>query len=310
MVWNGASVGFGWPYSRFLGGDGDGVAQARERLRAAWASWAAASAPTDLNAVLGVNINLHPPLLPIELEYPGAKHDPGGGQRVVHLCDLRVRRREHGWDLELVDATQGTPITLLPMGFLFPPLSPPFYRFLCTFSPMRGIQLSYWTLFELWERRPTNNAVRRYPQLRLGGVVLDRATWKVPPSEMPRFASGPEIEVTRAVREWREALGVPWQVFVQRRAITNGMYGLNVGIQDMAAHIQHAEVTSRRKPFYIDLRSHFGCVALQHALHDAKDTVTVRECLPATADVATIFGGRCSELVIELNTTGRPEGGE
>ena len=115
---------------------------------------------------MGLNFNLHPPLAPLQVEYPGCLADPDDAP-VLDLRDLWVTRHPTGARLGLEDV-DGREVRLAPLNYLFPPAGPSLYRFLCTFAEVITLKGS------LWDRMPDAQAQGRFPRLVLGDVVVDQ----------------------------------------------------------------------------------------------------------------------------------------
>lgn len=95
----------------------------------------------DLNAVMGLNINTHPPLLDNEITYPGCY--PNEGINQIYLSDIEIFYDEKTERIQLFSKRYKKIIELVPLGFLFPMLAPPLYKVLSSFTQTNGIEYSF-----------------------------------------------------------------------------------------------------------------------------------------------------------------------
>ncbi|AUS77084.1 hypothetical protein C1701_00495 [Actinoalloteichus sp. AHMU CJ021] len=307
VVVNGVTTGHGVFFSRFADlltpetGAGWHLA---EEIR----SHLAATEPrqADLTAVLGLNFNLHPRLSPLEVIYPGSVASGGHGPALT-LADLRVRPEPVTRRLELVSSVDGERVDLVPMNFLYPAAAPPLYRFLCAFAPTRTYRGGLWE--QLDRIRPASaGSTGPRPRLRLGDLVLDRRTWRVPVDQLA-VPPGLERREWAAVTEFerrRRELGLPRHSFF--RVLPPAPP--DTGVRDLAAETRRWALEARtarlRKPHYLDTRNPLlSAVLARQALSVPDGTVVFQECLPGPGEhPAPGSPGSAEEFLVELTVEG------
>lgn len=245
----------------------------------------------DLNAVLGLNVNSHPILLDNEITYPGC--NPNKGVNQIILNDIEVYHDSKFNKLRLISKKSNKQIDLIPLGFLFPMLAPPMYKFLTSFTQTNGIEYSFWNKF-------LNESEEKYkilPRLTLGSIVLDRKTWRIPVNEINNLfdkeSSISFINFNNYVRDNK----LPGELFIR---VANAMdaFSENEFLEsDLNEWIAQIKQTRHRKPQYLDLRNHFHIEALKKIIQDTNDTITVQEVLPHQSDK---FYKNVSENAVEF----------
>lgn len=271
VVLNEAMTGHGVFFSRFCGllpPEPDGWS-----LRGAVTAAVHACVPAqaDLTAVLGLNISLHPRLAPRELVYPGSVPQPGGdpiGLRDVAIAADPAHRRL------MVTTADGTPLTFVPMSFLFPAAAPPLYRFLCALAPIRSVSGGW------WERLlAAGHRAAALPRLALGDVVLDRACRIVPAADVPATADAEELAGHRRMRRWQRDAGLDDRCFFRVRQLDETPSGDWVEqTRRWARDARRARATKRQ---YLDFRQPLLVGALLHRVAEQPDAhVLFQECLP------------------------------
>ncbi|MBN3932626.1 lantibiotic dehydratase [Streptomyces verrucosisporus] len=301
-VVNGVTTGQGVFFSRFCellataGPEGWSLADALRR----WITW---NAPrqTDLTAVLGLNFNLHPRLSPHELVYPGSIARPGSPSEPLTLADLFVRADHRRRRLQLVSARDGGPVDLVPLNFLYPAAAPGLYRFLCSFAPTRTYRGGLWEQLARADAR-SGRAVppgpQRRPRVRLGGLVLDRASWSFPAQDIPEPAGGGEWDTEMLARfdRWRRAHGVPRHCFFRLVSAPPPGDGSGDVLEETRRWALQARSARLHKPHYLDSRNPFLLQVLSRQLAEAADgTVIFHECLPSPADTSAAHPPRSAE---------------
>lgn len=266
--------------SRFLDlGDADLTALLREHLRRTLPAGA-----TELRPVQGFNANVHPALLDRQFRtFDGAEGiDPSA---------LRVRHDAVAGRLVLEDA-DGHPVQPKYLGFLVPYLLP--WELTGLYLLSEPSQLRIDAAGEL-ERRlgdGERDAIRAYPRVRYGSLILGRRRWIVPAPLLP--VQGPAESDARFLARldgFRAAHAMPARVFLARLGAA----------PDGGA----ADALGRPKPMYADLRSplHLRCLP---TWLDGAATIRVEEAVPDPAAPLNdpLTGRRATEYLIECHTEG------
>ncbi|WP_431910817.1 lantibiotic dehydratase, partial [Micromonospora carbonacea] len=257
----------------------------------------------DLSAVLGINANIHPALLPRYLCYPCGT--PGGwpGTGIsLEDCWARVRRGQ----LELTVGRDGPQLRLVPLNFLLNELAPQFYRFLSFFSTGSLANLGWWDRVD--QRQPPSGpgrGVRAYPRVRVGSVVVARRTWKLPPTSLPAVAGQDSLAGYREIRRWQHELGLPDLVFSRQFTLSDPLVPLDPERQRRNARsLVQFPSSAARKPALVDFTSVTSVRAWQRTLGRLDDDLTLQECLPLPG--SQLDGGAADGRVREylLETVG------
>jgi hypothetical protein len=313
LVVNGGSIGFGRAVSRFLpayraagdGGFGDLVTAdiARDDREAA--------PLTDLSAVLGINANVHPPLLGHHLRYPcAAPGDEWGTRSGISLEECWVEYDEDAGRLLLRRGKDGPVLRLVLLNFLLNELAPRFYQFLGFLGSGSLANLAWWDRVD--QRRGERDTVRRYPRVRSGSLVLARRTWKVPARLLPDVTDLSGVDLLREVRRWRAGLGLPERVFHRGFTLPDPLVPVSAEEQrTWARTLARFPTSAERKPTFLDFTSITSVRAWQRALRRCEGDMTFQECLPAPDGDADGDGAgparpRLTEEFIVETTEGAP----
>ncbi|PYC80215.1 hypothetical protein C7C46_13070 [Streptomyces tateyamensis] len=281
LVVNSGATGYGRAISRFCAAYDGAPSPAvgfTEAVRADLARDDDPAAPlTDLSAVLGINANVHPPLLARHLRYPcGTPQDWGGEGISLEDCWAEV---DPAGRLILRQGRQGPPLRLVTLNFLLNDLAPQLYRFLHFFGIGSLGNLAWWDRVD--QRAGRSDAVRHYPRLRLDSLVLARRTWKIPRAELPALDGLSDPDAFSAVRAWRARLSLPEQVFWRSYSIPDPL--LVVGEQEreqLTRSLAGFPSAAERKPAFLDFTSVTSVRTWQRALRRHGPELTVQECLP------------------------------
>ncbi|MCA9710228.1 MAG: lantibiotic dehydratase, partial [Myxococcales bacterium] len=308
VVVNNVASGHGAYYSRFcelFEGRGEGEwslgAAIRDSIRAENPRQA------DLTAVLGINVNLHPHLSPLELVYPGAI--PTTGAEALTVRDLGIAADSSARRLRLYTRADGLPVDLVPFNFLFPAAAPMLYRFLCALGSSHHVRL------RLWDRLRMGLARHRthFPRLCLGELVLERQAWFLSSSQLEFLGPGtclPTLELMQQTDRWRRARGLPSEAFVRGVERTSRMK-LDEGWAKVTRQWAVEARSARRKPQYLDFRNPFLVRLLASVARSSSEGgLVVSECLPPTSIYTQGAGPRAAEeFLVELSTGGASERG-
>ncbi|MGW1889363.1 lantibiotic dehydratase [Streptomyces sp. NPDC002004] len=284
VVVNGVLTGYGVYFSRFSkfiegsGVDGWTLRSAlREHLRSA------APRQVDLNAVLGFNFNLHPPLTDRVLNYPGS-WPAAGDQKAYGLGDLLIRVDHDNRSLVLWDPVAGEALDLMPLNFLIPVGVPVLYQLLEALSPTT--RYPWHPLNNIRDALDPSSYPGSSPRLQVGDVVVDRQSWTVPAKDIPLLAEVSKDSYTAltAFDEWRRSRGLPRHAFVlcQTLAEYNVLAGRTRGLPRNWSDFEHLHKASVHKPMYVDFRNPYLVRSFaKSALSRDGVYVSIRECLPA-----------------------------
>ena len=280
LVVNGGATGYGRAISRFatayaLAGE-PGFSEA---VRADIALDDDPDAPlTDLSGVLGINANVHPPLLGTHLRYPcGTPKDWGGPGISIEDCWAEVDQQTGR--LVVRNGKQGPPLRLVTLNFLLNDLAPQLYRFLNFFGIGSLGNLAWWDRTDA--RSGGGTDVRVYPRLRLDNVVLARRTWKIPGTELPDLSDVDGVAALRSVRAWQRSLGLPEQVFWRAFTVPDPLVAVSDEERErLTRTLVSFPSSAERKPAFLDFTSVTSVRTWQRAMRRAPAELTVQECLP------------------------------
>ncbi len=196
------------------------------------------------------NLNLHPVVTPYELVCPGeTSFRPPGEQ--IPVEDLVIEHDPGADRLLLRSRRLGAEVIPVYLGFLLPMALPQVQQVLLNFSPTNLVQLDLWTGTGLSD----DDGPAVLPRIRLGGLVLQRRTWRLPPDTLPTHPAGAgEEERLLAWRRWQRAHGLPRRVF--------------------------AALGGEHKPQYVDFDSQMCLGLLEAAARGTTSTLVFSEMLP------------------------------
>lgn len=304
IVVNGVLTGYGVYFSRF-GAFIEGSAVEGWTLRSALRDHLRQAFPgqTDLNAVLGFNFNLHPPLTDRVLDYPGS-WPTSPEMKAYGVGDLAVRIDHAGRGLVLWDPAAGEAVDLMPMNFLIPVGVPILYQVLEALSPTT--RYPWQPLEDIRHAREPGAFPGSSPRLVVGDVVVNRQAWTVRAGDIPGL---PELakDSYPALLEfdrWRQDQGLPRHAFVlcQTLAEYNVLSGRTRGLPRNWSDFEHLHRASVHKPMYVDFRNPYLVRSLaKSALSRDGVFVSIRECLPATDEYDGDRGpAAAEEFFVEL----------
>ncbi|MBN0043334.1 hypothetical protein JS756_04320 [Streptomyces actuosus] len=295
LVLNGAGGGHG----RFAARVAADLDDARLAELRGWAAAAHTPHPdgvaVDIAALLGATVNEHPLLLPAALACPGrALECPADARIDLASCTVRA---EGGRLLLFCDRFPGRPLFPVPHNATLPTVAPGLYRWLSRLGPASGATLDVWDHVDARTAPGDPSAVRRYPRLTLGRLVLCRRTWKVPGTALPGRDPAGQGEESLAWYRWCRSTGVPRRAFL-RTATLPDPWDVVRGRADMRPVLaaRSASGAAVRKPLYVDLSQPLCRSA---ATAGPGDTLTFTEPLPDPADPGP--DGRVTEYVLETS---------
>ncbi|WBB77309.1 hypothetical protein O7606_13465 [Micromonospora sp. WMMD882] len=303
LVVNDVSLGYARPISRFCAAyemADEGSADFTARVRADIARHDDPDAPlTDLCAVLGINSNVHPPLLGRHLRYPCGTPGEWGADSGISLEDCWAEVDTTACRLRLRHGRTGPVLRLVPLNFLLNDLAPQFYRFLNFFGAGTLANIGWWDRVD--QRRPDRPGIRRYPRVRLDDVVLARRAWKVSSSELPVVDGLSRLDAHRAVRRWRADVGLPEQVFCRSLTVPDPLVPRTIDEQESwSRRLQQFPSSAERKPALVDFTSVTSVSSWFRTLRRGAADLTFQECLPEVGpDRPGDPGGHVTEFTIE-----------
>lgn len=309
LVVNGVLTGYGVYFSRFSrfieesGVDGWTLRSAlRAHLRDVFPG------QVDVNAVLGFNFNLHPPLTDRVLDYPGS-WPMDADQRRYGLGALQLRIDHARRRLVLWDPDADEPLDVMPMNFLIPVGAPRLYQVLDALSPTTWY--SWQPLRDIrYEPDPTVYPGSS-PRLTVGDMVVDRQSWTVQAKDIPMVAelSKDSYPALRGFDRWRREQGLPRHAFVVCQTLDeyNVLSGRSSRLSWDWSEFTHLHKASVHKPMYVDFRNPYLVRSFaKSALSRPGVHVSIRECLPAVGEYDGGAGpAAAEEFFVELNNNAR-----
>lgn len=218
------------------------------------------------------NLNLHPIVTPYEIVSPGeVSFRPQADQ--ILLDDLVIEHDPVADRLLLRSRRLGVEVIPVYLGFLLPMALPEVQQILLNFSYASLASLDLWAGVDL----PTTGVVE-LPRIRLGNVIVQRKSWRVPATELPSDLDGcSDHEWFLAWRRWQQAAGLPRRVF--------------------------ASLGGEHKPLYVDFDSYFSVQLLHVAARGTTAAAVLTEMLPGPEDLWLRDGEDryVTELTVELD---------
>lgn len=169
----------------------------------------------ELPGVFGSNVNLHPPLAPLELRYPGIISGRPANE-LVDVADLELSYDNTTALLRLLHAPTGRDLHPFFPGLMVPLLLPPTLQSLNLLFGDGLAEVSPHAWCEHQLTHAEQSQIRKYPRMLVGSVVVARQAWYMPANAAPCLdARATDFEVFRCVADWRESVGLPQHVFVR-----------------------------------------------------------------------------------------------
>lgn len=228
---------------------------------------------TDINATLGLNINIHPAILGAEVTYP--RSCPNPEIRQIKLEDIIIHQNYDDQMIGLYDKNDDKRIEILPLGFLFSMLAPKMYSFLSVFSRANGVEYSFWS--KLLIEGKNNENISFLPRLYYNNVVIDRKTW---------YISAEEFKLSDSYEDFFENIEVvdkknmDHEVFIKASSILDSFEAEYV-TADFRDWLKEVKNTKLRKPQYINFESYFHQQALKKILNLCNHNVMFQEVYPS-----------------------------
>lgn len=271
FVVNQCVSGYGTYFARYCDRRtfGERAAVLSERLKGTLSQLAGADECAELVATFGVNLQIHEPLTPRVVNYPG---EPArrNGREVIAWSDLGLDFDEASDDVVLVRKSTGRRVLPLRMGPLSPHRLPVAYRILSSLGTSFVPDFSLLNLLEYCQTAAPAE-VRHYPRIRYGSLVLMRETWRVPPEYAPPLGrTDATLSSFLELRGWARALNLPAKVFVVPMEMTD-YFRAGKPVNNL-----------RRlyKPFYVDFDDPLSCRIFHRFAGASRATLSISEMLP------------------------------
>lgn len=218
----------------------------------------------DINASLGFNGNLHPPLCDLALGY-GHTDDT-----TLPLTDLQLSVEQD--QITVHSQRLARELVITDLGLTAPFLHPPLYRFLTQLRGSDFLTLKHVSWLDDDADPSDLGTVAIYPRICYRGVALTRREWRIPRHLLPARGPGADLTHFRAVRRWRRDFDLPETCFVRPRQLLDALRSTTTGFDQ-----------SLVKPQYVDLRSSLFARLLDQLREHADENLSIEEALPNPA---------------------------
>ncbi len=282
LVLNGALPGGGKLFSRFLSA-ADPHGYAVQRLRRHM-QWLQAPIVAEVCGVHGFNANLHPPIAPYAVDYPGTPSVPADWPR-LSVSDLFIRAGGHPRLPRVSLGADGEPVALVDLAFLSEALMPPLRRLLGLLSAQATPDL---TLLQVRLRDTPDPAVKLRPRLSVGRVVVSRRSHRITTGCLPGTAD--PVQRYLCLDGLARRAGLPDVGYV--RPV----------IAESAATDNPDAAAVERKPLWLDRACPLSMRLLGDLLKPSVEAIDFSEALPNPLQEGIGFEGRrrVAEWVLEL----------
>ena len=233
LVVNGAQcvTGYGKLYSRFLYMLSR---QFRSRVREGNRNLAMGVFLAEIGGDANFNANMHEPLLPAKILYPGTEYTDGTGLSCAELDVVRAEADE--WALWLIHRPTGRRVIPVDLGFLTPVARPALYQLLLRFTPpsIFGIgtrEVPAGTIPSFSGNASGDARVIHIPRVVYkANVILARRRWLLSDGCFPSQALGEtDAQYFVRVNRWRTTVGIPSEVYARVFVIKEGSAVLDGG---------------------------------------------------------------------------------
>lgn len=252
----------------------------------------------ELAGAFGSGLNRKRPTADRELDYPGVVTAAPQGERIAPR-DLVVTLDAERELPVLESESLGRPVKPLHVGTMADSLLPPVAR-LAT-HVFGGSYLKHPAVTLLSDLADTGvpDEIVHQPRLRLGHVVLRRASWLVPAGQTPvRDPEDRPADYLYRLLGWLREHGMPRTCFV--RALGAALFD-----QDLAAEsLPYWAFRKSRKPLYVDTANVFLVDLFEQLAADPDSAVLlIEEALPDPAETPPAYDGqrRVTEFQIEIS---------
>lgn len=296
VVLNGAAMGYGAMFSRFCSIFPEDTYPISKIIREELNKLSGDKMTLDLVAVLGINTNLHPPILKNVLEYPGCRANLE--DKIYLLKDLYLSCDEFSQRLKLTDKHTHREMAFNPLNFLLPAAGPNLYRFLYLFSPYLLFKGGFWQRY--FTHFP-NEEKRVFPRLKIGNVVLNRKMWIIKTNTLPalKLLFTDPLKALLEIHSWRETQKLPLCGFFQPKWVTRDGIDWVTATQN---HIKESNTAKFKKPYYFDFRNIFLLrMMYKKIIEEDFSEIIIQECLPKVDSYLTPPYIAAEEYLIQLN---------
>lgn len=247
----------------------------------------------EVAGAFGFNANHHPRLTDAEVTFPPfppnraeTRHHPITSLALVYDAATHSVRFE---------TALGERLDVFYQGFLIPSLLPRLQRIVALSFTEGPANFALNTLVS--RGIFTAGACTAVPRLSMGGLVLSRRQWIVPPEQVTD-ANLPHKDFFVAARRWAQRLGLPSAVFVRAIPIPGHGGGKN-GVE--AIEWQNFDFKDM-KPFYVHFDSPRLVRLFQRQIKRTGYSLSVTEALPQVGEGAVEWNGakHVAELQFEL----------
>lgn len=292
-VVNNGLTGWGRLLSRFLHILGPDVLPAQRTWNAQFGDGLLLTECVDASYF---NANIHPPLMPYELQLPnGHCALPAGQQLPVADFHLRVTNKT----LQLVHLPTGLPTYCFDLGFQGPAGRSALFKLLTQFS-LPGYA-SFYRLTHAVNRAAAQlqlaEGIQHYPRVVYNQqIVLQRRHWRVRLKDTPQ-REPLEIDAAYALRllRWCRQLGIPNEVFVVLNQERDGYQPTSDQLQKLTR--------DDYKPQYIDFGHPLLVLLFEKMLAKAPGGYRIEEMLPGPDDMVRLGDNpTVSECLIQWYT--------
>lgn len=308
VVFNQALPGFGRFFGRYCqlfpeaGPTGQSLAdQLQECLEWLRQAWPADQELIEVLSVLDHNAQLHPTTTPRQLVPPPEwSGRPDLEQLAAGAVGLRHDPLHDRLELSLPAAEPGglaQRLTPLYLGFFHLIALPSLHRVLAELSParfhpegLRPVDLRIGGEVATTVTGQPASGVQFFPRLRLGRLVLQRATWCFAATALPDLSTTDALELWLTLAEWRRRYALPREIFVR--------------VHRTADALAHGSLAADHKPLLIDFNNLLTLRVLRHLLRSgAVAELQVEEMLPNPRQLSGLVNGQAvvTEWQIELN---------
>ncbi len=253
----------------------------------------------EMVSIVNHNAQIHRPLTGRVIVAPG-EHVHMPSENVIGMRQLQLRHDSKSGEMRVF--ASGTEILPLYMGFFHSMALPFSHRVLVDASP-HAFHAERFKLLEFSENTGTGAgrrgesfpAIRHYPRLRCGRLIIQRQAWVVDFAELAAHFVGPSDDFDLFIKSnlWRLCHGLPSTCFVRIRAK-----------RENPAEIASSVKPNEHKPMYLDFENFFTVRSFAAACaSQAVDTVHFEEALPKQGDTPLLSSGApvTLEMQIEIN---------
>lgn len=293
VVLNGIQSGRNKYLSRYLGGGGPVEDAALSAVRDRFAA-IGGPLPVEIMPVMDLNFQLHPQLTAWALQIPGDLSPDA--EKTLPLTDLRLRYDLAAGHLQVFSSRLERELKLVHLGFLRDINLPDSLLLLRALSSRMADdtvaeRTDIYTVLDRANAARTLPLRRYRPRLEVGRLVLERARWAIPLSEVPvKSPRESHAAYFRRFTRWRVGENLPERGFARR---------LEIGAPRAAAYAP---------PQYVDWRSPYTLAGLGRLIGgpqsgpDIQGWLLITELLPVPEEAALQVNGHAhvSELLIQF----------